>query len=52
MPSQKRPISLLNFQNGENNEIVTRAESTGKPNNGYRNDSKSRYDNSINNNIN
>ena len=52
MPSQKRPISLLNFQNGENYEINGRAESTGKPNNGYRNDSKPRHDNSLNNNIN
>ena len=40
MPSQKRPVSLLNFPNGESSEIIISVASTGKPINGYKNENK------------
>jgi hypothetical protein len=40
MPSQKRPVSLLNFPNGDSSEIIGRVESIGKPINGYKNENK------------
>ena len=40
MPSQKRPVSLLNFPNGDSSEIIGRGESIGKPINGYKNENK------------
>lgn len=40
MPSQKRPVSLLNFPNGESSDIIGRVESTSKPINGYKNENK------------